>query len=177
MKNNLARKVTIAMLFCGISLLSFVFSAAAEPTVEEITLYPAEPWAQSTIIFNVTTAGEADESWLIVRECKNDSEGQMCFSDSFNESMTLIESNMFQAVITLKHDTATYIEYLVDMKSEGTWTKSDVTILNLSAPPVIDNDTDGDGNNNGNDGKSPGFELIVIFLAITTAVFIAKRKR
>ena len=178
MKNNMTRKVTIAMVLCGISLISVVFSAAAEPTVENVTLYPAEPWPESTVTFNVTFSEgtSLDEVWFYFHECNR----TICFLDSqINNSMTLISPNTYQLSVELAHGDSYYIQYQVIMKSEGTWSKTNLSTVYLSEPPTNNNDTDGDdsGPGDNNDGKSPGFELIVVFLAITATVYIVKRKR
>jgi len=149
--------------------------ALAEPVVETVTLFPENPWIQSEIVFNVTITSDTtiDEAHLIVRECK---EG-ICYMDSFNETLTLIGTDSYQATLTLKHDDTTYIEYEIETKSNNTWFNSDVTTLNLSEEPT-NGEPNGDGTSNGdNDGKTPGFELPVLILSLALFILVYRRKR
>jgi hypothetical protein len=132
------KKIAIVVLIFGISFLTLVIPTSAQPVVHNIVLSPAAPWPQSTITFNVTITSDTtiNEAWLIVRECQNTSGNKMCFSDSFNESLTLLDSQLYQVSIPLKHGDATYIEYQVNIKSNEAWTKSEVNTLDLSSPPI-----------------------------------------
>ncbi|MFH1101700.1 MAG: hypothetical protein V1726_06670 [Methanobacteriota archaeon] len=180
MKADIQKKTLYVIFFCCTLILSIGISAAAQPSLETITLSPEHPWAQSTVVFNASVASETtvDEVRFILRECN---EG-MCFSDSFNESMNTIETGLYQVSLVFKHDDATYIEYQVKIKSQDLWYPSDIITLNLSEKPDNgSNGTNGDNGNHqngdGNGQKTPGFEGILLLIAIPISISIIKRKR
>ena len=176
MKYYTLKKLLLAIILCSACL--FFPSVTAQPTIERVTLFPAEPWAKSTITFNVTISSETtiDTVYIIVRECKTG----FCYSDSLNQTMDSLGSNIYQTSLTLKHEDATYIEYLVNIQSEQTLYKSDVTIVNLSEKPSNGtNGTNGNGNHqngNTNGNQTPGFEFLFVFIAIII-LYIITRKR
>jgi hypothetical protein len=125
----------------------------AIPTVENVTLQPPEPSPKGTISFSASISGEdIEEVRLIVRECKED----FCFAKEFNESMYLSDG-LYKCQITLRYEEATYIQYNLEIKSKGTWYKSDIRRVNLS-----------------HESKTPGFQAFFLFLAV---LFLILKKR
>jgi len=144
-------------------------TAAIEPAIE---LDPKEPTPQSTVFFTVSIPDSETVSnvHLLVKECK---EGDICFTDSFNESMTEKDVDTFEVEITLRHDTATYIEYHIVYLDNGVWEESDSEKLDLKIEPNNGNSNDGNKDTNG----TSGFEFIPFLAAISIGILLFGRKR
>jgi hypothetical protein len=160
--------VMVSVFVCGVCVV-MMGVGAAQPTVESISLNPGEPSALSAITFTamVTSETSVDTVQVIVKECKP----SICYTDGFNESMDLVDTNTYNASVTLKHADATYIEYHLEMESGGEWFASDITTVNLTSA--------GDGTTDGGNGtnKTPGFELLLVIGAFVVVVVVYTRKR
>ena len=169
-KKNMRKFLIASIVIVGLCVSTSDVMAAIEPT---IVLDPEEPTSQSTVLFTVTIPDSETVSnvRLIVKECK---EGDICFTDSFNESMTEKDVDAFEVEITLKHDTATYIEYHVGYLDNDVWKESDTEKLDLK---IESNNGNSNGGNDNTDG-TPGFEAIgVLISAIFILLILNKRKR
>ena len=84
MKKNVRKFLITIIVIVGLFVSTRSVMATIEPT---IVLDPEEPTPRSTVLFTVTIPDSETVSniRLIVKECK---EGDICFTDSFNESMT-----------------------------------------------------------------------------------------
>jgi hypothetical protein len=164
------------MLF---AVIISIFGATSFSTVEaeltfgEITVSPSVPTAKSTITISISTSGDIpSELRVIVEEC--DGRTGICFSDFQNVSMSLISMENYQTSVTLKHTEATYINCTIVAKINGTWTPhAKWKIVNLSENT--------NGNTNGNDddsnNKTPGFEAVLIIIAIGVSLIAIRQKR
>jgi len=168
-KKNMRKFLIAGIVFLGLCVSNSGVMAAIEPTID---LDPEEPTPQSTVIFTVIIPDSEKLSnvRLILKECK---EGDICFTDSFNESMIEKDVNTFEAEITLKHDTATYIEYNVGYLENDVWNESDSEKLDLKIESNNGNSNSGNDNTNG----TPGFEFIPFLAAILIGLLICRRKR
>ena len=168
----------------GLFLIVAGLLTSAEPIVEDITVSPDEPEPESEVTFiaTITSDESLDQVNIIVRECKKVEGQELCFVDSFNESMSSFE-NTYRTELTLKHDDATYIKYNLVIKSNGTWYEYEPIQLELSVEPTNGNGdgTNGNGSNGGNGGDgddgTPGFEVIPFLIAIVIGVLLFRRKR
>jgi len=169
-KKSMMKFLIAAIVILGLCVSTSGVTAAIGPTIE---LYPEEPTPQSTVLFTVIIPDSETVSnvQLIVKECK---EGDICFTDSFNESMTEKDVDTFEVEITLKHDTATYIEYHVGYLNNDVWEESDSEKLDLKIESNNGNSNGGNDDTNG----TPGFEFIgVLISAIFILLILNKRKR
>ena len=169
-KKNMRNFLIATIVIVGLYVSTSGVMAAIEPT---IVLDPEEPTPQSTVLFTVTIPDSETVSnvRLIVKECKD---GDLCFTDSFNESMIEKDVDAFEVEITLKHDTATYIEYHVGYLDNDVWKESDSEKLDLK----IESNNGNPNGENGNTNETPGFEAIgVLISAIFILLILNKRKR
>ena len=159
MKNIKKTMVLTAFLIFSLCISIIGTIRAVEPTVVEVTLDPEDPAPQSTIIFTavITSEDNIEELRLIVRECK---EG-LCYTGGFNESMTTVDTDTYQTSVTLIHDGSTYIKYHLEIKSDGTWYKNDITEVDLKL----------------NSDNTSGFEMILLLISIVIGTLVLKRKR
>ncbi len=169
MRDNMRKFLIAIIVIVGLCISTSGVMAASEPT---IVLDPEEPTPQSTVLFTVTIPDSETVSnvRLIVKECK---EGDICFTDSFNESMTEKDVDAFEVEITLKHDTATYIEYHVGYLNNDVWEESDSEKLDLKIESNNGNSNGGNDDTNG----TPGFEFIPFLAAISIGILLFRRKR
>ena len=168
-KKNMRKFLITIIVIVGLCVSTSGVMAAIEPT---IVLDPEEPTPRSTVLFTVTIPDSETVSnvRLIVKECK---EGDICFTDSFNESMTEKDVDVFEVEITLKHDTATYIEYHVGYLNNDVWEESDSEKLDLKIESNNGNSNGGNDNKNG----TSGFEFIPFLAAISVGILLFRRKR
>lgn len=132
-----------------------------------ITVEPADVTAQSTVTITVTISGNTpSEVRVTVEECNGNT--GVCYSDIQNMSMTEVSSGRYQTTLTLKHADATNMTAIVLAKINDQWEHSPKKIVVFSAAP----------NGNGDDnGGTPGFELLLVLVAVGLIVVIGKRKR
>lgn len=143
----------------------------ADITIGEITVTPLSPAAKSTISLSTTISGDTpSEVRVTVEEC-NGRTG-ICYYDIQNVSMSLINNGNYQTSVTLKHADATYITCIVKVETNSSWISSQKTNVTLSE------NTNGNTNGNNNDNnKTPGFELVLIVIAIGLSLIVIGRKR
>jgi hypothetical protein len=172
MKNE--RKIILLAVFMSIFGATFCSAVKADLTFGEISVSPLSPAAQSTITISIPISGETpSEVKVRIEECNGRS--GICFSDVQNVSMPLISMGNYQTSVTLRHAEATYFNCTVLAKINGTWTppaKWKWKIVNLSE------NSNGNTNGNGNDGNGiPGFELVLVVIAIGLSLIVTGRKR
>ena len=168
-------KKILITLFLIISLYSVAFATVAQPVVQDVTLDSEEPAPGSTITFNATITGPEpiDEVWLTVKECT----AILCFADNQNQTMGHIQgTDYYELEVTLIHDDATYINYLIDIKANDTWYQfHDFT--NVTLKPESNGEPPQNGDNGNGSNGTPGFETIAVLLAIGIGVVLLRRKR
>jgi len=161
--------VILAMYTCIGSVM-----AAIGPPIE---LDPEEPTPQSTVTFTVTIPSEdnLDEVIILVEECKAD----VCFIDSFNESMTMLNTDTYTTQITLKHGDAIEMKYRLGYSSDGTWEWEPPLMENMTSVPLASEQNNGNSNGGSDDtNETPGFEGIGILISAIFILLISnKRKR
>lgn len=170
-ENNMKNEKKIILFMVGISIFgaSICSAAGAAPTFGEITVSPTSPAALSTVTLSVTISGETpSEVRVTVEEC-NGRTG-ICYPDKQNVTMTLRNDGTYKADVTLKHADATYLTCQVNAKTDNSWVSSADKNINLSENT--------NGNTNGGDGNTtPGFELLVLLVALGALLIITRRKR
>ncbi|HIH28341.1 MAG TPA: hypothetical protein HA260_00905 [Thermoplasmata archaeon] len=165
MKNQ--QKFILTIVVISILGATAVLAAGTGLPIGTITVSPSAPAALSTITISVPISGEApSEVRVKVEECNGNT--GICYPDIQNVSMPLASSSIYRAEVTLKHSDATYITVTVIAKINGAWQESSQKKVNLSVTP--------DGNN-GDDNGSPGFELVVMVMAIGVSLILISRKR
>ena len=152
------------MLLLVLGLFSSNVFAATTANIEVI---PTDPEPESELSFTATiTSDETVQSVILkIQECTS----QACFSPN---DVTLTPSgDDYIGDFTLAHDDAVYIQYWLEITTDVEVVDTDIIKLNLK----IDSNN-GNGTSNDDNG-SPGFELIILFMAIIIAILITSRKR
>jgi hypothetical protein len=161
--------VVVMMSFVGATLCSAV---EADLIFGEISVTPLSPAPQSATTLSIPISGDIpSQVQVIVEEC-NGRTG-ICFSDVQNVSMPPISMGNYQTSVTLRHAEATYINCTVLAKMNDTWVRSPKwKVVNLSE------NSNGNTNGNGNDDNgTPGFELVLVVIAIGLSLIVIGRKR
>ena len=158
--------IVIIFLFC-ISLLLLVINtvSAANPTVGEIKLVPANPAPQSEVTISTDiTGGSVSNVRLIINECNKDT--GLCHI-SRNISMSKKSGDTYETNIMLEWDDVNSIKYQIVLESDGKWIQYEehTTYLTL------------DSNDSSDSNDTPGFELIVFFIAIISFILLFKRSK
>ena len=136
----------------------------AKPTIGEIKLTPAHPAPKSDVTFKTDiSGGSVSEVRLIISEC--DKERGVCHVPR-NLSMNKISGNTYEKKVTLEWDEVTSITYHINLESDGKWIDYDEYTTKLSTNSDSNNDTNG----------SPGFEIIVLLIAIIGILIFKKFK-
>lgn len=174
MKNK-TRKILITTIVI-LAMYTYIGSVMAG-VGPSVAIYPEEPAPQSTVTFTATipSEGDLDEVVILVEECK----AGLCFFDSFNESMTMLDTDTYTTQITLKHGDAIEMKYRLGYSSDGTWKWEPPLMENMTSAPLA-SEQNNDNSNGGNDGTNgtPGFELTGILIsAIFILLILNKRKR
>jgi len=186
MKKSLKNALLI-MLVTGLCL-STVGIATADPTYDYdgITVEPAEPERLSEVTFSVEITGEVIEEVCIrVQECMDTEEGEQCYLDVQNTSMTKSDGNTWTCTTELVWESTTIGHCWLEIKSSGTWydyapnkgyDSTDFSVV--SAEDGGDgNGADGGDGTDDTGGGTPGFELILVVISLVVALSIYKRKR
>jgi hypothetical protein len=164
MKNG-KKCMLFAMIVCigGAALCSAV---EAQVTFGDISVSPSSPAPQSTITLSIAISGDTpSEVRVRVEECNGNS--GICFSDVQNVSMSLVSTGNYQSSVTLKHADATYINCTVLAKVDGNWVSSAKwKRVDLSENP-----------NGPGDNGTPGFELVLLLVAVGLSFILLRRKR
>ena len=154
-----------AMIVC-IGAVVLCSAVEAQILFGDISVSPSSPAPQSTITLSISLSGDApSEVRVRVEECNGNS--GICFADVQNVSMSLVSTGSYQTSVTLKHSDATYINCTVLAKVDGNWVLSAKwKRVDLSENP------DGPGDNG-----TPGFELVVLLVAVGLSFILIRRKR
>ena len=165
--------------FFLISFVSLLSTVSADPTVNNIITNPSNPKPLSSVTVIANISGEnITNVALTVSEC-SDETGLCYVNPVLNENMTLNSNGNYEKEFTLKDaDGRTdHIEYRFTVNDNGEEYILDddsfKTYLDLSSN---ENGDGGNGQDNGS-GDTPGFELVLIFLAIIIGVIYYKKKR
>jgi hypothetical protein len=170
MKND--RKFVLIVIVLSALGTTFVSATTTGLTFGEITLSPPAPIALSTVSLTLSISGDTpSEVYIMVQEC-NGGTG-ICYPDKSNVTMSETTTNHYEGIVTLKHADATYITCIAYAKTTSGWNHSTEKKVYLSENTSDGNQTDGENNN----GKSPGFEVIVFVAAIGISVILLARKR
>jgi len=163
----------LIVLFLAVNL--FVITAAADPVVD-VSFDPLEPEPLSIVTFTVdiTSGDTIDKVYIRIGECNHG----ICFVVE-NESM-LLDGDNYSIDFTLKHSDATYFSYSLEIKSAGSWYKTEETNVTLKI-----NTSNGEDKDNGNTGNAdkeddaglPGFEILIFIAALFIALIFFRRKR
>ena len=186
MKKTL-KNALVMTLVAGLCL-SFVGVATADPTYDydAINVEPAEPEKLSEVTFSVEITGEAiDEVNIRVQECMDTEEGEQCYLEVQNKSMTKSDGNTWTCTTELAWDSTTIGHCWLEIKSNGTWYNyapsegydtTDFTVVPAGGNGNGDNGNGTNGDDNDTNG-TPGFELVLLVSSIVIALFIYEKKR
>jgi len=171
------------ILIVGIFVLSMFFSSVnvlADPTVDKIETDPEAPPLLSTFKVLATITGEDIQSVNVtVSEC-TDGPPEQCFIGHVDQAMTLNDDGKWEVELTLKDDLdrTDHLQYQFVINDGGTeYTLSEKTWKTyLDVGSDDSDDDDGSSDSDGENG-SPGFELILVLIAIIVGVIILKKKR
>jgi len=160
---NIKQKILLLLIIVGIHVSTI--SVAADPTLESFSIDPEKPTHLSDITVTADIGGEGITAVVVhIKEC-NKAQG-VCLSQQseiMNES-----AGKFQAQFTLKSDTADYIQYYFDITINDDEVRLDETwTIDLLV----------DSNDNNGDNENPGFELIILIIAIGVGLILFRKKR
>lgn len=163
-----------------IGLLSICYislNANAAYEIQEISFNPKNPTEKSsvTVTVSVFNLSDNDEIYLYIKEC----DGYTGVCDNYrNFSLTKIgQSNDYTADIDLSFNGATYFDYWFEVYYNGELIRDPAGFETYG--PVEYEQGNGDTSNGGGsqDNGTPGFELVIMLLAIIIGIYWFKRKR
>ena len=164
MIKNLRKFVLISIFFASIYLLNICPPAIGEPIVGEIILNPEKPKMQSDVTFTADISGDSISSVrLVLNECNKPK--KICHAPPQNVSMNKVSGNTYQTALTLEWDDVSSITYHIELISDGKWIEYEEFTTNLAIGSEESSDSNG----------SPGFEIIVFFIAIVCIVSLIKK--
>ena len=167
------KRTGLMALLCLLLLLSGTGVQAAEPVLENVTLTPPTPTKLTTVTFTAYVVGDDIQTVKIgVLEC-NATTG-ICQNNRDNITMQHVEGIIYQANVTLNYAPASYLTYWVYVQYGGQW----ITLPNSHGVKVNLTTTPSNGDGNGsNNGKTPGFEMVLMIAAIAISLIVLGRKR
>ncbi|OGS41124.1 MAG: hypothetical protein A3K77_00320 [Euryarchaeota archaeon RBG_13_31_8] len=160
---------TIISAIIFLCLFLSIFNVNANPTIENITTNPVKPKPLSTFTVIASITGENIISLNVtISECTEQPPAQ-CFKSHPNIPMTLNDNGKYEAEVTLTgtQDSIDHVQYLFIINDNG----NEYQIGDMKT--YLDIET----NNNGSDNGSPGFELIILLIAMFISLIFFKRKR
>lgn len=160
------------MCFLTASIVS-----AADPAVVEITTNPERPEPTATITVIAEITGDNIESVTVsVTGCDDNG----CYDNYLNLPMTLNDDGKYETEeFTLKHSVPTidHLQYAFTV-NDGV---EDHILADTSWKTYLDVGGDnGDingGTNGSGDSNSPGFELLILLVAVMVGVLVYTKKR
>ena len=152
--------------FLGIITILTILTVPVAVASVDISITPIKPNPKSSITVTVTFSEgvNIENVRIIVQECK----GELCYTDSINESMLKKDEITYEKQLTLKHSDATFLKYNVEYYENGNFIKTELKQLNLDI-------SSSNGNSKGDD--TPGFELFGIIIILSFVALIIRRKR
>lgn len=167
MIKRLKKILLISVFFVSMFLLNVSSLVISEPIIGEIILDPEKPKMQSDVTFTVDSSGNSISSVrLVLNECNKPK--KICHAPPQNVSMNKVSGNTYQAVVTLQWDDVSSITYHIEVISDGKWIEYEEFTTNLS---IGSEGSNGSGDSNG----SPGFEILVFFIAIFGIILLFKK--
>jgi hypothetical protein len=162
MKMSKGKILLSAIISMGLFLSIIITVTGDISTISDISISPSNPTPQSVVSFSVDVHGDSVSAVrLIIREC-NKKTG-LCHVPR-NISMNDVGDNSYEAEVELKQDDVDSMTYQLIVKSDGTWTQFDEHTKALSIKK----------NNNSNSNGTPGFEIILFFIAILAFLLIKR---
>jgi hypothetical protein len=159
MKNRFIRFIFVNFL-CIFLFLSIVNPIQADPTVGEIKVTPANPAPKSEVTISTDISGESvSKVCLVINEC-NKALG-ICYKGR-NITMNKKSGNTYEKTFSLEYEEVTSITYYINLESNGKWIDYAEHTTKLST---------GSGSSN----ESPGFEIILILIAIICFLIYSKK--
>ena len=174
MRETIKKTLITTILFLGLCFSTF--GVNADPTVVAIVTDPVNPEPLSTFTVIATIIGDNITSVnAIVSQC-SDVAG-VCYTNASVSPVTSNADDEYEFQVTLEDDNnkSDHVQYAFVINDNGTSYQLGTlgeykTYLDLGA----DNDgSNGDGTDNG----SPGFELILLLIAVFILLIYVKRKR
>ena len=166
MKNTMKINFLIILL-ASIYLLCSSLSVASEHTIENIDYTPKNPAPESTLTFTANIGGDEITSInLIVEECKDES---FCFIGQ-NITMDYIDTGIYQAEVTLEHDTATIVKYHL-LINNIRYPDSPTEDYKFDLVPSSNGDNNGDGSNG-----TPGFLFLFLLISIVVIILYVRKR-
>lgn len=164
-------KKSIIVIFTVI-ILSVFNSNASGMLSYNVTHSPENPIASSQISFTATfdNTSSFEQVNIELQECNGKKD--ICYYGSkLNLTMIKADNNSYETTASLSHADATYVEYTLLVKTNGTWSSYiDKTKIDLT---VKANEND----NNDEDQDIPGFEIIGILIASVFLITIYYRRK
>ena len=163
---NINRKILITMcVMISIFMSSATVLAEIDATID---IDPEIPKRKDTISFtaDITTDETIQTVTLKVQECNV----QVCFSPDI-VTMDKI-GDTYTGEVTLSRSDTIYIQYWLEIETDMQTNETEIIKVDLDT-----SSTNGDTNRDSDSNGSPGFELIIVIIAIFIGVVLLNRKR
>ena len=170
-------KIYKHLIIGSIFLICFLLSnvVSADPTVNSVETAPESPKPLSTFTVLATITGENIISVNVtVSECSDDTGS--CYANSGNLPMTLNADGKYEVEVTLidDKDRSDHVQYAFIINDDGI----DYTLAEDDWKTYLDLEVDnGPTNGNEENNNTPGFELLLVIIAMIVGVLIYKKKR
>jgi hypothetical protein len=162
------KKFLFIFIFCfSLLFLNYISPVNSEPIVGDIILDPEKPPLQSDVTFTVDISDDSISSVrLVLNECNKPM--KICHVPPQNVSMSKVGGDTYQAIVTLQWEDVSSITYHIEVISNGNWIEYEEYTTSLKT---------GSGENSGSNDTngSPGFEIMVILLAIFSVILLIKK--
>jgi len=168
--NNKIRKITLG-LFLTIILAVIYMPATNAEAIVEYTIEPEQPKPQSEVTIIAKIIDEDIKSvFLEMQECNT---AGTCFGWKTNVSMTPTgNADEYKATINLEREDSKYFSLRLAIEKDGEWEYT--STANYHDVMLDRSSSNGDDNDSNN---TPGFEIILMIVAILVGVILSKRKR
>lgn len=168
--NKKISKITIGISLALLIFISYIPITSAEAIVE-YTTDPEEPKPQSEVkITAKITDVDITSVYLEMQECNI---AGTCFGWKTNVSMTPTgNTDEYEATINLEREDTKYFSLRLAIEKNGEWEQT--STANYYDVYLDRSSSNGDDTNSNN---TPGFEIVLIFVAILIGVILIKRKR
>lgn len=169
--NFLAIVLVILCLF-----LSTTTIVSADPNVSDIATIPENPEPLSTLkVIADVTGNNILSVKVTISEC-TEGPPEQCFDPHTNLVMELNDDGKYETEVTLTGTVPSidHLQYAFTVDDDGT----EYILTDPSWRTYLDVGTDNDGtNDDGGDNDSPGFELVILLVAVIVGVLLYIKKR
>jgi hypothetical protein len=178
------KKTSMIILIVILSMVFLSINVNAAYEIQNVVFNPENPIEKSSITVTATVIDltDTDEVYIFIKECNGNT--GVC-DEPKNISMTKLEdTNDYQSEISLTFTGATYLDYWFNLFYNNEWIRVPEGVTEIYGNVEYGEETDngdingGTTNGEGSDNNgTPGFEIILILIAVIIGIYWFKRKR